>query len=157
MVLWKLLTFIYWDPPGFTYESSLKRISHFIPWHLRNRLCYWHYCSLVEGLGTACKMCLQLFIVTGTDQVQHGMLLHIQPTDDTLAGESGMEAEPFLDAQKVPCSDWVLPSASRAGVWGGSLGPCSTLWSHRGGAVGRGAGFLLGCGRRRVDITRKVF
>lgn len=111
----------------------------------------------LKVLGTACKMCLQSFTVTGTDQFQHGMLLCIQPRDDTLAGESGMEAEPLLAAQTEPCGDRVLPSASRAGVWDGSLGPCSALWSHRGGAVGRGAGFLLGCGRRRVDIARKVF
>lgn len=39
----------------------------------------------------------------GTDQFQRGMLLHIQPTGDTLAGESGMEAEPLLAAQTAPC------------------------------------------------------
>lgn len=36
----------------------------------------------------------------GTDQFQRGMLLHIQPTGDTLAGESGMEAEPLLAAMR---------------------------------------------------------
>lgn len=107
------------------------RISHLVPWHLRNRLCYWYYCSLVEGLGTACKRfafshssweepisfsveCCSTFSprVTPWRGVGHGR----------------------LNPSWLPCGEQGLPSVSWAGVWGGSLGPCSALWSHRGWA-----------------------